>query len=90
MGPSMTDETGMEWNIGEHPFRARRILRSAKVSAVPSDNYPFLVEQDLLQIPILPTRFANPHDVRRFLVAAFAGHQCKFGAEALVDEELGH
>ena len=48
------DEAGMERNIGEHSFRARRILRPTKIFAIPGNENPVLVEQELLQFPVLP------------------------------------
>ncbi len=42
------DEAGMEWNVREHSFRARRILLPTEILAVPGDEDPILVEQDFL------------------------------------------
>jgi hypothetical protein len=62
----------------------------AGILAVPGDEDPILVEQDLLQVPVLPARLAYPDHMRRLVMATFARHQRRFGAEAPFDEELGH
>jgi hypothetical protein len=88
--PINADEAGMERNIRKYAFRTGRVFRPTEILAIPGYENSVSIEENLFQFPILPACLANPHHVRRFMVAAFAGHQCKVGAEALVDEELGH
>jgi hypothetical protein len=52
--PIDADEAGMERNIGQHSFRAERILRSTEILAIPRDENPVLIEQILLQLSVLP------------------------------------
>jgi hypothetical protein len=73
--PINADKAGVEENIREDTFLAWSILRSPKVFAIPGDENPVLIEQNLLQLPVLPARLPNPDDMRRFVVTAFAGHQ---------------
>lgn len=72
------DKPGAERYIRILAFAARRLARSTKIFAIHRYQDPILVQQDSLQLPVLPTGLADPHDVRGLVVASLAGHQSKF------------
>jgi len=73
-----TDKPGMERYVGILTFAPRRAPRSTKISTVLRYQNPILVQQNPFQLPVLPARLADPHDMRGVVVAPLAGHQSKF------------
>ncbi len=66
------------------------VSRPAEVIAVPLHQCPILIKDDFLELPVFPSGFSDPGDVRCFRMRSLAGHQRKLGSQALVNQQLDH
>ena len=78
----------MDRHIGILASRTGVIRRTAKIYAVLGYQRPVPVKNDLFQLPVLPTPFADPANMGRLVVAALLRTFCQFRAQTLVNQEF--
>jgi hypothetical protein len=61
--PIDADQTSVKGYPGILPFRPGVLGRTAKVDAIPCDERPISLEDEGVQLPVLPSRFAQPYNV---------------------------
>ena len=83
-----TYQPSMDRDVCILASRTGRIRRTAKIYAVFGYERPVSVENDLLQLPVLPTPFSDPGHMRRLVMAALLSTFRQFRAQALVDQEF--
>lgn len=88
--PVNADKSSVERDTCELDACAGSFPWTTEVLGIPSDENPILGEQNLFEFLVLPAGLANPNDMRRLMVTAFAGHQGKLRTQAFVDEEFRH
>src|SRR3974377_796281 len=78
----------MDCHAGILASRTGYILGAAKVDGVLGYERPVPVKNDLLQLPVLATPFADPGHMGRLVVAALLSTFRQFRAQALVNQEF--
>ena len=88
VGAIYTDQPCVYWNVRILTVRTGSIRRASEIGTVPGDDHPILVQNELLQLPVLPSAFPKPGYMRAFDEAALAREQRQIRAEAFVNQEL--
>jgi hypothetical protein len=73
-----TNKSGMERYFRILTFGPGSLSWPAEIFAILGHQYPVLVQQDSLELPVLPTRLADPYHMSILVVASLPRHESEF------------
>ena len=80
----------MEENIGKLPSGLRIVRVTAKVHTVPRYKGPVVLQDEGLQLPVFPTCFPHPDNMRAFHETATVGDCNQIQTQTFINQKFHH